>query len=319
MSMEIYDDNIEIQFDKLVCTLDENPILCTNPVEKSSYLGVNLYTSAEGFQYNLLQPLYNKYISYLDQYIRNNTYSTEGQSYIILNLRRLSTKYQIIHQQFVDSSHRQNWKYLSISYTLLIKDEDFNDEKERKYYRQANKFFWVMSATQLYFIDEIIQYIDQQLQIFNTNKESITNTENIVIQSNNLQLTETNYHFSIRIEASKEKHNILQNIFKNLKDNEYISSTLPEFRQVFTSKTPNPIVWMKDYVHLSYLIKMMSVKFLSKKKTPSNYLVATKLFYNKSAGVFFNPVKVRHDKDPNSIDKKLIDKIISDSIGYYME
>ncbi len=316
--MEMYNDDIEIQFDKLVCTIEENPVIFTDPVERSSYLDVNLYTSAEGFQYNMLQPLYNKYIAYFDQFIKTNIGTSEGQKIFESTFRRVSAKYQNIHQRFIDSAKRQEWKHQSKNFIIHNPDNDFNIAKQQKYTRQAYQFFWKMSATQLYFIDEIKQYLDQQLRPYNAKAEPIINTSIVIPPNNEVIIENPIYHFSIHLEATKESHNILQYIWKQLKANDFISCTLPQFKQVFTSKTPIPIVWQKDYIQLSYLIKKMSPKFLLKPKTPSNYLVATKIFYNKSEGNFFNPSKIRHDKDPNSADRNLIDLIIMDSIDYFI-
>jgi len=316
--MEMYDDAIEMQFEKLACILDENPIVCTNPLENSSYLGVNLFTSAEGFQFTMLQPLYDKYTAYLDQFIKSNNVSTSGLTHLESTFRRLSAKYQNNHQRFKDSEIRKEWIHLSQNFSLPNPNDDDDINRQQKYSRSAYKFFWNMSATQRFFIDEIKQFVDQQLQPFNKKPESINFNESTIQQSNSKQLIDISYHFSIRTEASKASHNILERIFKHLKANNYISCTLPEFKHIFTKKSPAPIVWNKDYIQLTYLIKKMSERFLMKPKSPSNYHIASKLFYKNAVGVYFNPSKVRHDKDPNSSDKKLIDQVISDSIEYYM-
>jgi len=336
--MEIYDDKLETEFENLACILDENPNLCANPLENSSYLGVNLYTSAEGFQYTMLQPLYDNYTAYLDQFIKFNNVSTFGQTHFESTFRRLSAKYQNTHQRFKDSEKRREWIHLSQNFLIPNPDEDYIIEKQQKYTRWAYKFFWNMSATQLFFIDEIKQFIDQQLQPFNTKPdstfitesivqqlqtlntipESTNNTESIIQQSNSIQSVDESYHFSINPDASKKKHDILQCIFKHLKSNNYISCTLTEFKHIFFLNSPTPVVWHKDYIQLTYLIKKMSERFLNKPKSPSNYHIACKLFYKKEVGVYFTPRKVRHDKDPNSANKKLIDDIINDSIKFHM-
>lgn len=315
--MEMYDETAEMQFENFVCKLDIKPIVVTEPVENSSYLNSNLYRSDEGFQY-MIQPMYEEYLTYLDKFIKKNIGTPDGRIHLESTFRRLSAKYSNAHQLFVDSHERQEWKDQSTNFIIPNPHGDFNIEKQQKYTRQAYKFFWKMSGVQLYFIDEIKIYIDMQLQPFTTNSEPKNNTK-VVINPINAGILETNiYHFSIRPDASKDSHNVLQYIWKKLKDNEFVSCTLPQFKQVFTSKTPTPIVWHKDYIHLSYLIKNMSPKFLLKSKAPSNYLIATKLFYNKTENVFFNPNKIRHDKDPNLTDKNLIDHIIWDSIDYFI-
>ncbi len=315
--MEMYDETAELQFESLVCSLDINPIIATQPVEKSSYLNFELYGSDEGFYY-MIQPIYEKYLAYLDKFIKANSGTSEGRNYLQSTFIRLSTKYANAHHRFAYSHERKEWLYQSKNFIIHNSQGNFSNEKKQKYTREAYKFFWKMSGVQLYYIDAIKIYIDQQLQPFITDAEPKENTEIIINQIKEGNIETTNYHFSIRSEASKNSHNVLQYIWKELKAKEFISCTLPQFKQVFTSNAPTPIVWHKDYIQLSYLIKSMSSKFLHKSKAPSNYLIATKLFYNKSEGVFFNPSKIRHDKDPNPTDKYIIDNAILQSIHYFI-
>lgn len=315
--MEKYDEAIEIQFENLVCKLDTKPIVITQPVESSSYLNFDLGRSDEGYQY-MIQPIYEQYLAYLDKFIKENIGTSDGRKYLESTFRRLSAKYSNVHQRFIESYERQEWRDQSKNFIIPNQHGDFNIEKQQKYTRQAYNFFWKMSGVQLYFIDEIKKYIDQQLLPLANNIEPKIKTEIIINSGENGNPKTTSYHFSIHPDASKNSHNVLQYIWKELKASEFISCTLPQFKQVFTSQTPTPIVWHKDYIQLSYLIKNMSPKFLLKSKTPSNYLVATKLFYNKTEGVFFNPSKIRHDKDPNPTDKFIIDHAILHSIHYFI-
>ena len=63
----------------------------------------------------------------------------------------------------------------------------------------------------------------------------------------------------------------------------------------------------------------MSRGFLKdKRRFPTNYDIAIQYFFNKSYGVFFNPERVRHDKDPKT-HKEYIDELIRDSMKYFLD
>jgi len=310
MVSQLYDDATELQLNELICELDVNPIICTDPVEDSSYLKINLYTSEEGFQ-RIVEIKYNQHLAYLDQFIKLNATSIDGQTHLMFTLNRLLVKYQNSHQQFIDSPARLDWKIQSTSFSNRNPKNDFILQQQQNYTREAYRFFYKMSLTQLFFLSGIEEYITQQLKPYSSVIQEQIIKSDILPQP-------VIYHFKIRPEATKDSHYILQFIHKHLKDKEFITCTLPEFKQVFTSKTPTPILWLKDYIQLSYLIKNLSEKFLCAQKSPSNYRISTKLFYNKCGGAFFNPSKIRHDKDPNQTDKVIIDFIIKNSTDHFL-
>ena len=315
MGSQIYDDTIELQLNELICKLDNNPIICTDPVEDSSYLTIKLYTSEEGFQ-RMVEISYNQYLAYLDQFTKQNSISADGQTHRILTLNRLLAKYRGMQQQFRNSNLRLDWKILAKSFTIHNPQGNFNLKKKQEYTREAYHYFYKMSSIQMFFLVEIKKYLSQQLQSINS--EGSQQIINSVLSTQTVNKPE-NYHFIIRPKATKDSHNILQYIHKHLKENEFINCTLPEFKQVFTSNKPIPIIWNKDYIQLSYLIKNLAIKFLLRSKSPSNYVIAIKVFYNKAEGVFFNPMKLRHDKDPNLTDKNIIDFIIYNSIDFFLK
>jgi len=273
-----------------------------------------LYTSEEGFQ-RIVEIKYNQHLAYLDQFIKLNATSIDGQTHLMFTLNRLLVKYQNSHQQFIDSPARLEWKMQATSFTVPNPKNDYSLQNQQKYTREAYRFFYKMSSTQLLFLSGIEEYLTMQLKPFNgVIREQIIKSD-VLPQA---VVRPEIYHFTIQPNASKASHDILQFIFKQLKEKEFITCSMPEFKQIFISKTPTPIVWNKDYVQLSYFIKNLSDKFLMRQKSPSNYKISTKLFFNKCEGVFFNPSKIRHDKDPNQTDKVIIDFIIKNSTDYFL-
>jgi len=211
-----------------------------------------------------------------------------------------------------------DWKAKSQYFTIYNPTNDYIINKNEKYTRWAYDFFFKASSIQLNFINKLIADITILLESNGLVTESVhdddarTNakTPNIARRKNNF--------FTILPSASKHSHDILQYIHKCLKEGGYINCTLPEFKQVFMSTTPKPIIWMKDYVHLTYLIKKMLEHFLAESPFYSNYEIATKYFYKKSSGIYFKPGKFRHDKGSKKVDKLCIDSVIRNSINHFL-
>jgi hypothetical protein len=131
--------------------------------------------------------------------------------------------------------------------------------------------------------------------------------------------TEPEYFFTIQAGAKKKSNEILQYIHKRLQAEGYINCTLPQFRQVFQTREPKPIVWLKEYIHLSYLIKHMGKKFLVTKLSPNNYEIAHGFFHDREIGVQFKIKNPNHDHDSKNIAKvKFFNEILRNSIDYYL-
>ncbi len=128
---------------------------------------------------------------------------------------------------------------------------------------------------------------------------------------------EPEYFFSILPEYSKQRHNILYDIHKNLKAKGYVDCTDETFKKVFTTKEPKPIRWLQSQRSLLYLIKNLSGRFLVEKNKPSNYYIAERYFHIYNNGNFLHPKKLRHDKNPSSNVTKFLDKVIDDAISAY--
>lgn len=292
----IYDESIERRFYDF-CTLDESPVINIEPVEASVYLGINLYTSSEGFQ-PMVEKAYLQYTAYLDQFIQHN--SVGDKTYLVSTLNRLIAKYQLLNEEFKDSSIRQNWYPQSQNYTLPNASNDWQINKKQKYTREAYNFFYKMSATQRLFIDRMIAYLKLQNSAF-------SNILKTIEQNKKLQ----NPRFKLDYKISKSDE-MLTYIYHRLFTYDFIICTNREFLKLFNESNEEAIsvIWKKDYSHLTYFIYRLRLNILQKKNRPSDYSIARELFYSKKTGVFFSTSKKRHDKDPQGIEKDQIDEII---------
>ncbi len=293
-----YDEAVEKKFYDL-CQLDENPIICTEPVEESKYLGIDYYTSEEGFQ-PMIEIAYQRYITFLDQFIQHNI--TNDRTYLLATLNRLMGKYHNLQEQFKNSTVRLYWLSLSKYYTTANADVDYNINKKQNYTREAYRFFNKMSGIQLLFIERTIDYLNLQISSFTQNLGAIKKTNN----------TE-HIFFSINQEV-KHGDELLEYLYDKLieEPEPFVNCKKREFKKLFIpSGETQPIIWNKDYIHLTYFIKQLANRIIIKQTAPSQYEIATKLFYNKAIGIFFTPSRFRHNTDPAEREKVKIDSIIS--------
>lgn len=299
-----YIDEVEKDF-FAACQLDENPKICINPVEESTYLGVSLYTSEEGYQ-SLVENLFNKTVSYLDIFIQNNSFT--DQSYIFLTLNRLIGKYQTLQEQFNNSTIRLSWHSQSYySSSSNSTSSNLNLIQSEKYTKEAYLFFFRMSSAQRWYIEKMVEYLLLQKSSFNYPiPVHVTNQKNECFKLN---------------ESIIDADGLLEFIFDRLTANKYIICTKKEFKKLFNrlGDVPTPIIWSKEYNYLTYFIKQLSKRIIKKHTAPSHYELASKLFYEKQAGVHFTNTKLRHDKDPeNQIFIKTINGIIIHAEGAYL-
>ncbi len=64
-----YDDSLELQLNTFASKLDEKPIICTRPVEASSYLGISFMESEEGYQQKV-ESLYTEFMAFMDSFAK---------------------------------------------------------------------------------------------------------------------------------------------------------------------------------------------------------------------------------------------------------
>jgi hypothetical protein len=316
MSKPIYDSSTEDQLTSIICTLDENPKLCTNPVEESTYLNFTLYTSEDGFQQQV-EVIYSNFMQYLNSFIKYCSKTDTAQELLIPVLARLYTIFKHAKYKFTHSPLRMEWKNYSQYFVIPNPTNDFNIEKQQKHTRWAYRFFYTASSIQLFFINQVLKDLAVLIKANSIGKESILKSEPIDDSEASKVSSITKYYFKIMPSVSKQCHNILSNIHKNLKERGYIDCTLPEFKQVFLSKTPRPIIWLKPYNHLSYFIKKLTNVFLEYSVRPSNNQIALKCFYEKKYGHPFKVKDIYHDGHYKQYHD-ILDNIIEDSINSYV-
>ncbi len=197
----IYDEILEQQLNSLICKLDVKPKLCTNPVEASSYLGITLMESEEGFQQKV-ESLYTEFMAYIDSFAKECIRTNSAHSVLKPTISRIISLYRSSEYAFTHSQLRMEWRNQAQYFFLPNPSNDFNIDKEIKYTRDAYKFFHRVSSIQLYFI----QKLQDDLTPYGSG-DVLTQTE-----------TKPEYFFTIRPEAQKYSYEILQYIHKRLKD-----------------------------------------------------------------------------------------------------
>ena len=130
---------------------------------------------------------------------------------------------------------------------------------------------------------------------------------------------EPEYFFTVLPELTKRRHDILYDIHKNLKTEGYIGCTADAFKNVFTTKEPKPISWLKSQRSLTYMLRIMTGRLLVEKAKPSNaYITERYIHIYKKDGTLLKPKKIRHDKDPNLRVMMFLDKVIGDAISSFV-
>jgi hypothetical protein len=289
----IYDDTLEVQLNKLICKLDEKPYVCVNPVEASSYLGFTLADTEKGFMLYIKDKLYDKFLVYLDSYKNACINSYAVKTNFIPIIKRLHSQYNETVDNLYASEIRNDWSEYY--------NEPLRSDVEQNLNKQAYQFFLRAAAVQIFFCGKLVEKMKQYL----AELESA------------IPKPEPEYFFSILPEFNTQRHHILYDIHKNLMAGGYFNCTPDAFKNVFTSKEPEPIKWLKSQRSLTYMIKLLTEQFLVKKEKPSNYFIAERYIHIYKHGKFFSPKKLRHDDNPNKKESAFLDKVIDDAISAY--
>lgn len=289
----IYDDTIEKQLNALICKLDDNPEIITNPVEASSYLGFPMSDTEKGFLKYIKENLFDKFIAYIESYKLDCINKYAVKTNFIPEIKRLDGIYEQAEDNLYNSDIRDRWS------------EAFNDstnlgtEQDNK--KQIYQFFYNAASVQIFFLGKL----REKLSDYITELETTT------------YKPEPEYFFSTIPELRKRRKDIIYDIHKNLKAEGYVDCTDEAFRKVFTIKEPKPIIWLKPQRSLTYLIKQLTGRLLVEKNKPSNYYIAERYFHIYRNGIFIHPKKLRHDKDPSLKICEFIDKVIDDAMSAY--
>ena len=295
MRTPIYDNSLEVQLTDVLCKLDENPIVCANPVEASSYMGFKMADTEKGVHKYINENLYVKFVAYIESYKAECINAYAVKTHYIPIIKRIALQYETAIDSNYSSEIRNGWaEYFN---------EPVKPDAEYNLTRQAYQFFHKAASVQIYYLGKVLELLNQHL----------TELETTVPKP------EPEYFFTVLPEFTKHRHNILYDIHKNLMTEGYVDCTPEAFKNVFTTTEPKPISWLKSQRSLTYLIKIMTGQFLVEKTKPSNYYIAERYIhiYKKDSSLF-KPKKPRHDDDPMPKVKEFLDHVFDFAISSYV-
>lgn len=290
----IYDDSFEVQLTDMLCKLDENPKVCTNPVEASSYKGHLLSDTDKGFHRYIYEHLFIRFIEYIESFKAECINAYAVKTHFIPVVKRLLSQCNDAIDSLYASNIREEW-------SRHFDDTQVSDTEDNLK-KQAYQFFFKAAGVQIFFLGKLADKM----------KEYMAEFESAIPKP------EPEYYFSILPEFTTQRHYILYDIHKNLMAAGYINCTPDAFKNVFTTKEPNPIYWFKSQRSLTYMIRILTGRFLMEKDKPSNYYIAERYFRIIKKGVAFHPKRLRHDDNPNRKDQGYLDKVIDAAISAFI-
>jgi len=289
----IYDDSLEVQLTDMLCKLDENPKVCTNPVEASSYKGHLLTDTDKSFHRYINEHLFKRFIEYIESFKAECINAYAVKTHFIPVVKRLLSQYNDAIDSLYESNIREEW-------SRFFDDAQVSGTKDNLK-KQAYQFFFKAAGVQIFFLGKLADKM----------KEYMIEFESTVPKP------EPEFYFTILPAFASQRHNILYDMHKTLKAMKYVDCTNEAFKNVFTTKEPKPIRWLQSQRSLTYLIKQLTGKFLVEKTKPSNYYIAERYFHIFINGKFLHPKKPRYDKNPSPKVTEFIDMVIDNAISAY--
>lgn len=313
-----YDSSKEDLIDRYICEIDKNPIICTNPLEETSYLGLH-YNKNRGFYRPYFKGSIKEYKDYIQEFVQSNQSSPESYEYVDTTLTWLLNKFNNAHKQFTNSPLRNDWRlYRQMPEFIETEIEEglFYGKVNTK--REAYNFFASVSGSQKYFLKELIDFIIDQLLPIKLTYKAITPFKIPVV---NVE-SEIVCVFELTKTATKDANTILNLMHTGLEKSGYINCSSRDFKKLFIDfsydkpqKSPLSIIWhCKSYNHLAYFIKcLITNDIITQTKSPSNYKIAIQLFNDRIENNFYTPRRERYDNNLNPKDRAQIDSIIKKS------
>jgi hypothetical protein len=304
--------------ERYICEIDKNPIICTNPFEETSYLGLH-YTKNRVLYRAFFGDFIKQYKDYIQEFVQSNQSSPEAYEYVDTTLTWLLNKFKNAHKQITNSPLRIEWSMIkSMPELTKIKTDGEWTIHGPNTIREAFLFFNTISTIQKNLLKELIDFItDQLLPIKIANKAIAPNRMTV----GNVG-PEIVYVFRLTKTATKNANTILNLIYTGLAKNGYIKCSSRDFKKLFIDyshdkpqKSPSPIIWhCKPYNHLAYFIYcLIENDIIFQKKRPSNYRISIHLFNDRNENIYYHPKKERYDGHINPNDQAKIDSIIEKS------
>jgi hypothetical protein len=278
--------------------------------------------SSFGFS-DLINELYEDFISGINMYKRECIRAGKHDELCIPVLLGLLHRFTYEQNKFSQTDIISHFKL----YTESIVQHDLtfgNDILSAEYCQKANNYNYEACLNQTACINRGIEDIISIINAPNATPQDLQKVDEAKCENADSKHLDTNgtgsiaqpdfiknpdYKFTVIKNEAFDIDVMLKSLYQEL-NKKYISCSCNQFCNVFKSSNPRPVVWLKSYSSLSYMILLMKDKFI---KTPGNisiYKVASKYFHKKEIDRYFDPHRFKCEvKDLSKCDKINLDRI----------
>lgn len=317
----IYDAKSEDRLFKVI-SQSRQPILPTELSHEISPLTQRLVDNPQGFS-DLMNALYNEFKADLFSYLQrcqNNIIPKETYAKVLIGLLKKFTKERERFSQYdLDKLNKENFMSLSHPEKKIEDTSTYSN-----YAQKAIKYNYEAGLIQIGVINRGISDIQSllaELQIPSGDLQNIPDrigkSEDSNSNDNCLDIIQPDfvgnpdYKFKVIDSVDFNIHITLDSLYQAVK-HKYINCTYSQFTKVFLSEKPKPIVWLKSFSSLSYMIKLMKGRFIETDWHISIYKVATLYFHQGEIGQYFHPPRYKCEvKDLSKREQSNLDNIFS--------
>jgi len=317
-SFPIYDKKYEDDLFRMI-SHSSQPVIPPDMNPNINPLIQSMINSSFSFS-DMINELYENFISGIYIYKRECIIAGKHDALCIPVLLELLDRFTYEQNKFNQTDIISRYKL----YAESIVQPDFgNDLFSAEYFQKANKYNCEACLIQTEYInrgiEDIISIINapkltpRDLQ--KVEKDKCENADSKHLDNNSLDskqilgfVNNSDYQFTVLKNESFDIDVTLNSLYQDLKK-KYISCSCNQFCNVFKSSNPRPVVWLKSYSSLSYMILLMKDKFIETPGNISIYKVATKYFHKVEIGRYFDPHRFKCEvKDLSKCDKAYLDR-----------